>query len=222
VITDEEFIDFQCPSCQAAVSFPHADGGFVRACPACNADLIVPEDRSQIGRAVPLPITTSKLSLRRFGTGDWKDLMACLPAAEEDNVLHWLEADSHVRLTTPDQIFHLGIELQGESKLIGFLGLRFTDAEHRQATLSISINEMYAGKDFELEAVDALLGFCFEGIKLHRVTAMCGSQLAECQLFEQIGMRREGEFVKDRSVDGEWVNTIWFAALKEEYLKADS
>jgi aminoglycoside 6'-N-acetyltransferase len=69
--------------------------------------------------------------------------------------------------------------------------------------------------------VDAALGFCFEGIRLHRVTASCDSRnVAACGLFEKVGMRREGEFVKNRFSNGEWTNSIWFAALGEEYREA--
>ena len=28
---------------------------------------------------------------------------------DEDGVLRWLESDAHVKLTTPDQIFYLGM-----------------------------------------------------------------------------------------------------------------
>jgi RimJ/RimL family protein N-acetyltransferase/ribosomal protein S27E len=217
MITEEEFIDFKCPHCGEAVSFPHADRGFVRACPSCVEDLVVPADGSVTGRKLPLPVTTPRLTLRRFGPGDWKDLMECIEI-EEDAVLHWLEKESHVRLTTPEEVFHLGIELQGEDKLIGFFGLKFPDADRLQATVRISMNEKYAGKGFEAEAVEALLGFCFAGIKMHRVLAMCDSQAAaDCQIFEQAGMRREGECVKDRLVDGKWINTAWYAALEEEF-----
>jgi RimJ/RimL family protein N-acetyltransferase len=34
-------------------------------------------------------------------------------------------------------------------------------------------------------------------------------------------MRREGEFVKNRWLHGEWANSIWYAALAEEYLSGE-
>jgi RimJ/RimL family protein N-acetyltransferase len=72
-----------------------------------------------------------------------------------------------------------------------------------------------------LEALDAVVGFCFAGIKLHRITATCDSRNAAARgLLEKLGLRREGEFVKDHLVDGEWANTLCFAALREEYGEA--
>ena len=43
-----------------------------------------------------------------------------------------------------------------------------------------------------------------------------------CRLLEKLGLRREGEFVKNRWVHGEWTNSIWYAALEEEYLAAEN
>src|SRR5206468_1720775 len=121
-------------------------------------------------RTLPLPITTPKLVLRRFTPGDWKDLLECAEEESEENILRWLERDSQVKLTTPEQAFFLGIELPAEGKLIGYLSLTFSDPERRQAMLSFSLNKNYQGQDFALEAIHALLGFCFEGISLHRAT----------------------------------------------------
>ena len=43
-----------------------------------------------------------------------------------------------------------------------------------------------------------------------------------CRLLENVGMRREAEFVKNqRTIEGDWVDTVWYAALEEEYLGAE-
>ena len=233
MITEESFIDFKCPYCGDPVSFPQESAGFVQACPNCFESLIVPDDGSEVGRQIPLPITTPKLVLRRLAAGDWRDLLELMSDEEffryqdgtpldEDGILHWLESDPHVRLTTPDHPFFLGIQVQDGGKLIGYLSLSFTDPQRLQVTFSIVLNRTFQRKGFALEAVEALLGFCFEGLKLHRVAGWCDSHnTAACRLMEKAGLRREGEFVKNRWVHGEWTNSIWYAALGEEYLQPD-
>jgi len=73
------------------------------------------------------------------------------------------------------------------------------------------------------EAVNALLNFCFEAITLHRVTASFDSRdISARRLFEKAGMRREGEFLKDRFLNGQWIDTVWSAMLSEEYAKSRS
>ena len=234
MITEENFIDFKCPCCNEPVSFPGESAGFVQACPSCFESLIVPDDGSEVGRPIPIPITTPRLVLRRLTGADWKDLLDLMSDEEffryqdgvpldEDAILHWLESDVHVKLSTPDQPFYLGIQVQDGGKLIGYLSLSFTDPQRLQVMFSIGLNRSFQRKGFALEAVEALLGFCFEGLKLHRVAGWCDSRnTAACRLLEKVGLRREGEFIKSRWVHGEWTNSIWYAALDEEYLQADT
>jgi len=232
MITEESFIDFKCPYCRAAVSFPQETAGLAQACPDCTESLIVPEDGSAVGKSLPLPINTPRLVIRRFAPGDWKDLMELTAAEElfqyteghpleEEEVLRWLESDTHVKLTTPNQYFYLAIETQEPAKLIGYIGLLHFDAQQLQATLSIYVNKAFQRQGFALEALDAVVGFCFEDIKLHRITASCDSRnTAARSLFEKLGLRREGEFLKNHLLHGEWTNAIWYAALREEYAAA--
>jgi len=234
MITEENFLDFECPYCGQPVSFPQASAGFAQECPGCSESLIVPGDGSKAGRKLPIPITTPRLILRRLTAGDWKDLLEFMSdeelfrytaggPLEEEETLRWLERDSQVKLTTPDQTFCLGIEVREGGKLIGYVGLQFTDQQRLQATVHILLSRSHQRKGFALEAVNALLRFCFGGIKLHRVAARCDSRnAAACKLFANVGMRREGEFVKDQPlVEGGWANSVWYAALDEEYGEAE-
>jgi [ribosomal protein S5]-alanine N-acetyltransferase len=229
MITEESFIDFKCPHCGTGVSFPQDTAGFVQACPDCYESLIVPDDGSQIGKSIPLPINTSRLTIRRFAPGDWKDLMELMAdeelfrytegrPLEEEEILRWLESDNHIKLTTPNQTFCLAIEEKEQAKLIGYIALMITDPHRLQARVNVYLNHNFQRKGFALEALQALLGFCFEGIKLHRVSAACDSRnTAACRLFDRAGLRREGEFLRDNLLHGEWVNTVWYAALAEEH-----
>jgi [ribosomal protein S5]-alanine N-acetyltransferase len=228
MITEESFVDFKCPYCGEAVSFPQESAGFAQACPNCTESLIVPDDGSEAGKKIPLPIRTPRLILRRLTAHDWKDLLELMSDEEffryqdgvpldEDRVLQWLESDVHVKLTTPEQSFYLGLEVQNGGKLVGYLSLTFTDPRRLQVTFSIGLNGSFKRQGFAREAVEALLGFCFEGLRLHRVAGWCDNRnVAACRLMEKVGFRREGEFLKNRWVHGEWTNSIWYALLEED------
>ena len=234
MITEESFVDFKCPYCSELVSFPQESAGFAQACPNCTESVIVPDDGSEVGKQIPLPIKTSRLSLRRLTSHDWKDLLELMSDEEfflyqdgvpldEDHVLRWLESDAHVKLTTPEQPFYLGLEVQDGGKLIGYLCLTFTDPQRLQVTFSIGLNRGFQRQGFALETVEALLGFCFEDLKLHRVAGWCDSRnVAACRLLEKAGFRREGEFLKSRWVHGEWTNSIWYALLEEDCAETES
>ena len=229
MITEESFLDFKCPYCDATLSFPQENAGTLQACADCNESLVVPEDGSEISKPLPLPFKTSRLAIRRLAPGDWKDLMELTAdeslfqytpgrALGEEEVLHWLESDPHVKLTTPNQTFFLAIETREPAKLIGYIGLTQTEAPRQTADLSIFVNKAFQRQGFAWEAFSAVLDFCFEGIRLHRITASCDSRNAAARgLFEKLGLRREGESVKDHFYDGQWANTLWYAALQEEY-----
>jgi RimJ/RimL family protein N-acetyltransferase len=159
---------------------------------------------------------------------DWNELMELYADEEllqyhdaqplgEAEITRWLEADGYVKLTTPGHPFFLAIELQGSDKLIGYLSLSFTDAMRLQALVTIVLSRAHQRQGLAAEAVAAVLSFCFKEIGLHRVTAYCDSRHAAARrLWERAGLRREGEFVKDRFINGEWVDTLWYARLSEE------
>ena len=233
-MTDQEFIDFKCPYCTEAVSFPADTPGKIQECPACAETLILPQTSSEFGHKIPLPITTPRLVLRRLAGGDWKDLLEFTSddelfrysewsAMDEEQVVKWLEADKTVKLTTPDATFCLAIQLQAGGKVIGYVSLMFIDGLRQQATFNLFVSRGFQGQGFGLEAVNALLNFCFEAISLHRVIASFDTRNVPARrLFEKAGMRREGEFLKDRFLNGAWVDTVWMAMLREEYARARS
>jgi len=201
-------------------SFPQDCSGHVRECVNCLESLIVPGAGNPSGKKIPLPITTPHMILRRLDAGDWKDLQEFW-SVDDEEMVRWLENDRKVKLTTVNQIFSLGIQLRNGGKIIGCVGLSFSDFEFLQATITVDNHQNDQYKDFIREAVEAVLGFCFKDLKLHRVVAQDGGiNPKNCQLFETVGMRREGEFVKSYRVDGKWLNTIHFAMLDEEHGKA--
>ncbi len=232
MITEDSFIDSKCPHCGDAVSFPQEYAGQVQACPICSADLIVPSHGAETGQRVPLPIETARLVLRRLHANDWKDLLELMSVEElftytdaqpmgEEQVLQWLEHDAHVKLSTAGQALYLGMALREPSTLIGLVALRLIDPDRLQATVNVYVNRSFQRKGFASEALGAVLGFCFGVIHLHRVSATCESRdVAGCKLLEKTGLRREGEFVKDKLAGDEWVNTACYAMLEEEHKKA--
>jgi RimJ/RimL family protein N-acetyltransferase len=166
--------------------------------------------------------------------GDWKDLLDILSDEElfqfvdgrplgEEEILRWLENDSHVKLTTPNQPFCLGIARPAGGQLVGYLSLAITDPQRLQAELAVFLGRRHQRQGLAAEAVAGALAFCFEAIKLHRVAARCDARhAAACRLFEKAGMRREGECRKDRVLNGQWANTVWYALLGEEYRETSS
>jgi len=224
------FIDFTCPYCKEALSYREEYAGLAQECVNCMEAVIVPRDATQAGRKLPIPLQTPRLLLRRLHPDDWKDVLEIagdeevsrylgdLPVADEEQITRWLRDDAKERLTQPGQALCLGLVLSAGEKLIGHLSLQLIDVDHRQASFSVCLNRAFHRKGLATEAVRAMLAFCFAGIGLHRVATSCDSRNeAACRLLQRAGFRREGEFIQNSFVNGEWVDTVYYAMLSTEY-----
>jgi len=139
---------------------------------------------------------------------------------EEEEVERWLQADNAVRLTQSEGELCLGIESRDFPRLVGYINIYYADAANRQGGFTMMVKPNSRRLGYAKEALRGAFVFGFEGINLHRfVVGLDSRNIAACGMLDKVGMRREGEFVKDRCVKGEWVNTVWFALLKEESQK---
>ena len=78
----------------------------------------------------------------------------------------------------------------------------------------------YWGKGFATELAKSLTRFCFEKLKLHKVTATCNVRNhASEHVMQKCGMIREGVLRSERFKNGEWMDELYYGLLKEEYLK---
>jgi RimJ/RimL family protein N-acetyltransferase len=220
-MTEETYVDFKCPFCGEPNSFQESAAGSAQSCPNCQETLVVPLESTETGGQLPFPFTFHRLRLRRFHPSDWKALLDLSvedgAPREEEEVLHWLEADQHVRFAHPGQWLHLAMELADSGKLLGHVSISLKDDSHRQAAVSLSARpEIMAGYGAEALAGVSALGFRHLG--LVRIAADCESRdTVARQMMAAAGWRHEGEFRKDRwSPDG-WLDSSYYALLVEEW-----
>lgn len=216
-MTEENFVDFKCPYCGALNSFPASAARLTRQCMNCLEAFLVPAKGEETARKLPLPVEAQKIRLRRFQPEDWKDLLE-FEYDDENEATDWLHRIAQTRFAEPRQLFSVAVESRSSGKVIGALGLTFIDPALNQMEISLSFNKDTGFKGLDREALEAALDFCFQELNLHRVVAECGAEDTERRhLYEQIGMRQEAEFKKHQQMNGEWLNTTWFAILEEEY-----
>ena len=213
---------------RAAISFLEDFVGMVQDCPNCLQNVVVPRDATGAAGKLPLPITTPRLVLRRLSGADWKDLLDIMSDealyrfldgefSDEEHIIQFLERDRELRLV-PGVRFYLGIQSQAEGKLIGYAQFWLEDETRCQAGLRLVIAQPSQRQGCGTEAVQGLLRFGFEGLRLHRITAAADSRdEAGLRMLAKAGFRREGEFVKGVSFRSEWITTVWHALLNEEY-----
>jgi len=181
--------------------------------------------------AIMWPVRTPRLVLRPAAAADaesvWQyrrleEVSRWLTAAPEDLDGFRRHFEDPARLAKTLLVEHDGT-------VIGDLMVAFEDAWAQaevaeqaagvQAELGWCLAPGRQGRGYAFEAVDALIGICFESLGLRRVLASCfADNEASWRLMERLGMRRELYAVRDSlHRSGEWLDGMGYALLAEEW-----
>ena len=113
---------------------------------------------------------------------------------------------------------NLGVEVDGEGVLVGELGVALVSDVHRQCEVGYVMDPGYAGRGYATEAAAMMVELAFSSLGAHRVSARLDERnRASSRLLERLGMRREGLFVENEFVKGEWTDEAVFAILETEW-----
>jgi [ribosomal protein S5]-alanine N-acetyltransferase len=173
-------------------------------------------------------LVTKRLRLRQFETGDLVGLHTCFsdqqamrfwnfPAcrtmAETANMLAWLAS-------TTRRHDHLAwaIAKKSSGQLIGMVNYHHRDARHRRLHLGYIIAPGQQGNGFGTEAVRAVLSYCSEALKAHRIGASIHpDNAASIRLVEGLGFCCEGGPLTDYwRVGGKSVSPMIYALVKRQ------
>jgi RimJ/RimL family protein N-acetyltransferase len=233
-ISSQEFLEFKCPYCNETDSFIAGDAGALQACPFCGQILVVAAENGAPGGAFPLPVNTPRLTLKLPGPEDTGDLAGFMgsddlfrhtrmTAMDEAGLREWLGEEFRNTILDPGKGLWLGIRLKEPGEVIGIASVEYFRETpgaqpDRQARIFVAIDPRHQRKGFGLETIQGLLGFCFAGIKVRRVTAVCDRRNEAAKaLLAKASLRLEGEFYQESFVKNEWIDTSYFALLAEEY-----
>jgi ribosomal-protein-alanine N-acetyltransferase len=182
-----------------------------------------------------IKLETARTILRPLSTADcaavqrWASVpenvthMPWGPNTDADT-LQFLEACEQSWAADPIQKYEFGIVLKETGELIGSCGVYIKD-ELRAAELGWILRWDYWKHGIMTEAAGALIRFCFEELRLHRVFALCNApNYGSYRVMERNGMRREGHYIKSRLLKNvrpeTWCDAYSYALLEEEYFKA--
>lgn len=80
------------------------------------------------------------------------------------------------------------------------------------------MGEQYAGKGHMFAALELVIRYIFEEMRLHRIEAACiPSNERSASLLTKAGFRKEGYLRSYLRINGQWQDHQLFALLKEEY-----
>lgn len=116
----------------------------------------------------------------------------------------------------------LAVQLGATGPVVGDVTLSYQSAAHRGGEIGWVFHPDYQGHGYATEASRVMLRLAFDGLGLHRVIARCdGRNEASVRVMERLGMRREGHFVENEYVKGEWTDELVYAMLAREWRGRD-
>ena len=101
---------------------------------------------------------------------------------------------------------------------LGFVSLSEIDTTHRSAEFSIMIDPKRKGQGYGEDALKEILKYGFKCLNLHRIWGETFDyNIGAQKLFEKVGFLNEGRSKKAYYKNGEYVDSIHYAMLKENF-----
>lgn len=114
----------------------------------------------------------------------------------------------------------MGIELKSINQIIGIISLMEIDYKNRNAEIGCWLGKNFWGQGLCQEAVELMLNFAFNTLKLKRIWAKVVHPNKRAQMvLREVGFKYEGRLRKNTFRNGKWMDDLIFAILKEDWEK---
>lgn len=183
-------------------------------------------DNIKLFLAVDQIIETERLKLRPVKLADAEDMYEY--ASDKENTYFIFNTHTSIEDTKfaianyfiAEPLGKFGIELKEEKKLIGTIDVR-VDTKRFSAEIGYALNDKYANNGYTTEAAQKILEFAFETLELEKIWATCDkNNKASEAVMKKLGMQKEGELRHhERWKNGEWMNLLRYAILRDEYFE---
>ena len=113
-----------------------------------------------------------------------------------------------------------GITLPGSAPIIGSIGFWRIVKEHYRAEIGYMLHPDFWNKGFISEAMNAVIDYGFEQMKLHSIEANINPKnLASRRVLEKQGFQQEGFFRENFYFNGKYLDTATFSLIQSYRLK---
>lgn len=116
------------------------------------------------------------------------------------------------------QLVKLWISIPGEERIIGSVALsNIVYGAFLSCHLGYRLDEVEEGKGYMTEALQAVIGYAFQELKLHRIEAnIMPHNAASFRVVEKLGFTSEGLARKYLKINGKWEDHVHMVLLNEE------
>lgn len=172
-----------------------------------------------------------RVILREWAEADLEAMHAWLGDPAVMRFLSWGsesrdETREHLELCLREQAradrerFYLAVELRGAGEVIGGAGTEYRSRKYDggEGGLGYFLRPTYWGRGYATEAARLVLGFAFEQLGMHKVSASCdaGNRASE-RVMQKCGMTLEGRLRESHQRFGEWRDRLLYGILRREW-----
>jgi RimJ/RimL family protein N-acetyltransferase len=179
-------------------------------------------------------LQTDRLHLREITVHDTRLIheLHSLPETDEFNTLgipdslqttetivkDWLSDQT----VTPQTSYVFYIELIETNQFIGLIALKLGKPKFKNAEVWYKIHVKHWRKGYTTEALERLISWGFNELKLHRIEAGCAVEnIASSRVMEKAGMTQEGRKRKNLPLKGAWSDSFLYAILDDDFYNAE-
>ncbi|MCD4791515.1 MAG: GNAT family N-acetyltransferase [Bacteroidales bacterium] len=106
------------------------------------------------------------------------------------------------------------------NELIGDIGIHFLDTDNKQAEIGCTLDKTYQGKGYATEALKETLDYLFNKLNKRRIIGSIDPRnIKSTGLVERLGFRKEAHFKESILINGEWIDDLVYAILKDEWIE---
>jgi len=145
--------------------------------------------------------------MRYWSSPPWSDMADAVEMVE-----------SVRRYFAKGSLYQWGVARRSDDVIIGTCTLAEVDVQNRRAEIGFALRQNHWGQGYMSEALQALLTFSFDELKLHRLEADVDPRNdASIRLLENLGFQREG-YLRERWLVGDEINdTVFYGLLRSEW-----
>jgi len=108
-----------------------------------------------------------------------------------------------------------------DKQFIGLISIGIIKIKYQNADVWYKLCPGFWGKGYATEALNTIIKFGFEDLKLHRIGAGCATaNIASYKVLEKAGMLREAHTRKLLPLKSGWSDNYEYAILEEDYFKS--
>ena len=176
----------------------------------------------------PFPnLKTERLLLRRLVNEDLNEIFTLrsdqeimkyiprpLAKTKEDALAHIVLINSRI---DSNEGINWAITLKNDTKLIGIIGHYRLKPEHYRAEIGYMLHPEYYGKGIMTEAIQEVVKYGFEIMKLHSIEALIDPRnLASEKVLQKRSFVKEAHFIENEYYEGKFLDSVVYSILNKQ------